>query len=69
MFKLSGIDNTKAAMILNNILHCLRIANYPKDWVDKLKMINDTNFKVKRYTVPKNSPEWNHIEQEMTKNH
>ena len=68
-FSLSGIDSTKAALTLNNILHNLRVANYPLLWEEKLTMLNDPNYKIKRYQLDKNSAEFKHIELELHKSH
>jgi len=36
---------------MNNLLFQLKDANYPYFWQDKLKIIQDQNFVVKRYPL------------------
>jgi len=47
----------------------LRVANYPLLWEEKLTMLNDPNYKIKRYYLDKNSNEWRDIERELHKSH
>ena len=66
---MSGVDNTKAALTLNNILHSLQVANYPRAWEDKLKMLNDPNYKVQRYYLQQNSTEWNEVATKLNRDY
>jgi len=45
----------------------LKIANYPLEWADKLTMINDPTYKIKRYELIKGTEEWNLVYNELQK--
>jgi len=50
-----------AIFSLNTIILKLKEANYPSFWEEKVKMITDERFTVKRYVLDINSSEFNKV--------
>jgi len=51
---------------LNNVLHSLKIANFPLHWEDKIKVLNDPKFKIERYEIDLSSDEAVNIEKQFS---